>query len=337
MATSRPFREVDGDPAIAYELKHTLGTGAFGVVRLAVCREDGSKWAVKCINQRGMSSQDLDALQEEIAILGGLQHPHIVGLREVYHQPAEAFLVMEPMYGGELFDRIVKKQFYTESEACDALVTVAGAIAYCHQHGVVHRDLKPENLLYDTERDDARLKVADFGLAKRVMGLDEIMSTACGTPGYVAPEVLVNKGYDSRADWWSLGVIFYILLCGFPPFYDDDNRALFQAIKDGAYEFPSPYCDDVSPAAIDLVTGLLTVDADKRLGHDGIMTSEFVNTHAKTRSKVHLKRTITEMKRFNARRKFKAGVYMAIGVKKMAQGANKVKGQAQGGAGWSRK
>jgi calcium/calmodulin-dependent protein kinase I len=228
------FKEVNGDPHQQYEFKQTLGTGAFGVVKLALCRNDNTKWAVKCIDQRNMSPTDLEGLKEEISILGLLQHKNIVRLREVYHQPNQSYLIMEPMFGGELFDRIVKKNFYTESEACDAICVVADAIQYCHSKGIVHRDLKPENLLYASDKDDARLAVADFGLAKRVLSIDELMISACGTPGYVAPEVLEQKGYDAKADYWSLGVIAYILLCGFPPFYDENNAALFQSIKTGS-------------------------------------------------------------------------------------------------------
>ena len=321
----KSFKEVDGDPANAYDFKHTLGTGAFGVVKLAVCHEDGSSWAIKCVDQKNMSPTDLEGLKEEISILGSLEHPNIVHLREVYHQATQSYLIMEPMFGGELFDRVVKKQSYTESEACDAIVATAKAIQYCHSKGIVHRDLKPENLLYASDKDDARLAVADFGLAKRVLSLDELMVAACGTPGYVAPEVLEQKGYDARADYWSLGVITYILLCGFPPFYGDDNREMFEAIKSGNYDFPEPYWNDISPQAIDFVTKLMTINPSERLDGDGIMRHEWVQKNTKERSTKHLTRTITQLKKFNARRKFKAGALLALGLKKMTRGGKKKK------------
>lgn len=315
-------RESFGDPSDAYEIKNTLGTGSFGIVKLAVSRDDGTSWAIKCIDQSHMSSDDMSGLRQEISIMGGLHHMNVVGLREVFHLESETYLVLEPMLGGELFDRIVKKKFYTEAEACKAICTIASAIHYCHSQGVVHRDLKPENLLYSSEADDAILKVADFGLAKRVVSVDEIMSAACGTPGYVAPEVLERKGYDARADWWSVGVITYILLCGFPPFYENDNSELFRSIKNGVYDFPAPYWDDISPQAIDFVSGLLTVNPDKRLTYQQIMQHQWVRT-IQTRQTVHLSRTLTQMKRFNATRKFRAGVNMAIGVSRLQKGANK--------------
>ena len=267
-----------------------------------------------------MTKADHEALQSEIQILGMLNHPNIVSMREVYHQPTKSYLIMEPMFGGELFDRIVKKQCYTEAEACDSIVKVANAIQYCHSKGIVHRDLKPENLLYANTSDDARLTVADFGLAKRVLSIDELMTSACGTPGYVAPEVLTQNGYSASADYWSLGVICYILLCGFPPFYDEDNQELFRNIKAGNYDFPTPYWDDISPHAIDFVKGLMTVDATQRLNYNSIMAHEWVTMNQKdsrSRSTRHLTRTITQLKKFNARRKFRAGVLMATALRKM--------------------
>lgn len=133
---------------------------------------------------------------------------------------------------------------------------VNSALHYCHQKEIVHRDLKPENLLYWRQEPDETIKLADFGLAY-ILNKETMMSTACGTPGYVAPEVLTGMGYGAEVDMWSLGVILYILLCGFPPFYDDSTQTLFEIIKRGEYEFPSPYWDEVSTDAKDLVSKLL--------------------------------------------------------------------------------
>merc|ERR1712167_417935 len=133
--------------------------------------------------------------------------------------------VMEEMKGGELFDRIIEKERYSESEAAKVVADVGRALIYCHSIGVAHRDLKPENILYATKEDDSVVKVADFGLAK-ISEQNTLMQTACGTPEYVAPEVLKRQAYDSQVDMWSLGVITYILLCGYPPFSNDNTRAL---------------------------------------------------------------------------------------------------------------
>merc|ERR1719181_2095859 len=174
-------------------------------------------------------------------------------------------LVMELVTGGELFDRIVARGNYTEKDAASLMATLCDALAYLHEQAIVHRDLKPENLLYDSPAEDADIKVADFGLARVVSGKD-MMKTACGTPGYVAPEILKNKGYDSGAvDLWSVGVILYILLCGFPPFYEEELPALFDQILHARYDFPSPWWDNISKDAKDLVTKLLELDPTTRL------------------------------------------------------------------------
>jgi len=146
----------------------------------------------------------------------------------------------------------------------------------------VHRDLKPENILYASTADDAPIKVADFGLARVVSG-KEMMKTACGTPGYVAPEVLKNKGYDSGAvDMWSTGVILYILLCGFPPFYEEELPALFEQILHARYDFPSPWWDNISKEAKALVSGLLTIDPKLRLTAEKVLTEKWVTGNAPT-------------------------------------------------------
>ena len=169
---------------------------------------------------------------------------------------------MEKCIGGELFDRIVEKDHYSESEAANALLPVIDAIKYCHSMGIVHRDLKPENLLYTSPDNSAIIKVTDFGLARFYD--DDVMTTACGTPGYVAPEILLGKGYGLEVDYWSIGVILYIILCGFPPFYEESNQALFETIKAGSFEFPSPFWDDISDMAKDLVTNCLKVNPSER-------------------------------------------------------------------------
>jgi calcium/calmodulin-dependent protein kinase I len=165
---------------------------------------------------------------------------------------------MELMEGGELFDRIVEKEAYSEKEAAETLKPIVDAIRYCHADGIIHRDLKPENLLYETDDEFSVIKITDFGLARFVDG--DLATTACGTPGYIAPEIVAGQGYGAEVDYWSIGIILYIMLCGFPPFYDESNQKLFEAISTCTYEFPSPFFDKVSDSAKDLISKLLVKD-----------------------------------------------------------------------------
>lgn len=177
---------------------------------------------------------------------------------------------------------------------------------YCHDRGIVHRDLKPENLLYTTAREDAVLKLADFGLAQLIEPA-EMMHATCGTPSYVAPEVLSKdpkKGYGKEVDMWSIGVIFYILLCGFPPFYDEDNAVLFNSIRKGEYEFPSPYWDSVSTEAKDLVSKLLVVDPSQRLTAQQTLNHPWL----KTASTALLPHFASNMRSWNARRRMRGAM-----------------------------
>lgn len=148
-------------------------------------------------------------MQSEVDILSQLDHPNVVKLYEIFDEGDCLCLVMELMVGGELFDRIVEKEHYSEREAADTIRPLVDAIRYCHSMGIVHRDLKPENLLYGSRDSGATLKISDFGLARFVQG--ELATTACGTPGYVAPEIISGKGYGQEVDYWSVGVILYIL------------------------------------------------------------------------------------------------------------------------------
>uniref|UniRef100_A0A2I3T4J2 calcium/calmodulin-dependent protein kinase n=1 Tax=Pan troglodytes TaxID=9598 RepID=A0A2I3T4J2_PANTR len=173
-----------------------------------------------------------------------IKHENIVALEDIYESPNHLYLVMQ-VSGGELFDRIVEKGFYTEKDASTLIRQVLDAVYYLHRMGIVHRDLKPENLLYYSQDEESKIMISDFGLSK-MEGKGDVMSTACGTPGYVAPEVLAQKPYSKAVDCWSIGVIAYILLCGYPPFYDENDSKLFEQILKAEYEFDSPYWDDIS-------------------------------------------------------------------------------------------
>ncbi|RHY39605.1 hypothetical protein DYB38_009191 [Aphanomyces astaci] len=269
-----------------YKFGKTLGTGSFATVKSAVNKADNTKWAVKCIEKASLAPDDEEALRVEVEVLQMVEHPNIVKLKEVFDCPKTFYMVMEEMSGGELFDRIVEKEKYSEREARTVVHKLATALAYCHTLGIVHRDLKVRHCKLNLKAclENAEIKIADFGLAKLIQG-NSMMQTACGTPGYVAPEILEGKPYGGEVDMWSLGVITYILLCGFPPFYDENNAALFATIKAGAYDFPSPYWDHVSDSGA----------SDKQL-------PSFT----------------TEMRRYNARRRFRAGIMAAKAIRGMS-------------------
>lgn len=214
-----------------YKIEATIGKGSFATVKKAKHRASGERFAVKVLSKKKMSDEDKAAMSTEIEILKQVDHPNIVKLVDVFEDERHLCLVMELMQGGELFDQILDKEQFSELEARDATRSIIDAIAYCHTKGICHRDIKPENLLLSSkELGIASLKIADFGLA-RLLDENTLASTTCGTPGYVAPEVLEQKPYGKACDYWSIGVVTFILLSGTPPFYEEDNFALFEQIK----------------------------------------------------------------------------------------------------------
>eukprot|EP00291_Cryptomonas_curvata_P029839 CAMPEP_0172208050 /NCGR_PEP_ID=MMETSP1050-20130122/34224_1 /TAXON_ID=233186 /ORGANISM="Cryptomonas curvata, Strain CCAP979/52" /LENGTH=532 /DNA_ID=CAMNT_0012887533 /DNA_START=362 /DNA_END=1959 /DNA_ORIENTATION=- len=201
-----------------------------------------------------------------------VNHPNCVALHGVFDESSKTYLVLDLITGGTVMDRIIANDHFSEKDAASVTADVLNAIHYLHSIGITHRDLKPENLLYASNDPDSpdynTIKVADFGLAKFVTE-NSMMKTTCGTPGYVAPEVLdpylpFTNGYGPEVDLWSMGVVLYIMLCGFPPFYDDSTAVLFKQIRKGEYTFPSPYWDEVSQGAKDIVSKMLVVDPTKR-------------------------------------------------------------------------
>jgi calcium/calmodulin-dependent protein kinase I len=261
-------KDSDIDQAILdeYEIGETLGTGHFSKVKLGIDKKTGEKVAIKIINKP--TGSKIAMLKTEVDIMTRTDHPNVVKLHKVHETPTVLYLVMEILTGGELFDRIVAKGHYSEADARKLTITMLNAVLYLHEMGIAHRDLKPENLLLKDTSEEAIIKITDFGLSK-IFADDAqgevVMKTACGTPGYVAPEVLTHENYSSQVDLWSIGVIVYILLCGFPPFYGDNDAQMFRKIKAGTYKFLSPYWDPISADAKDFVSKLLVVDPKKRL------------------------------------------------------------------------
>ena len=245
-----------------------------------------------------------------------LQHVHLIRLYDFFTEPSTYYLVMEQMSGGELFDRIVAKAYYNEKEARDTCKILLEAVGFMHANHVAHRDLKPENLLLHSKDDDSAVKIADFGFAKKVYE-ECSLTTQCGTPGYVAPEILEGTPYDHRADMWSVGVILYILLGGYPPFIESTQRDLFRKIRRGEYEFHEEYWGTVSSEAKDLISSLLTVKASKRLDATQALENPWIKGDDASLAKKGLDKNLKEFKKFNAKRKFKAAVSTIMAVNKL--------------------
>jgi serine/threonine protein kinase len=299
-----------------YKLGKQLGEGAFSVVKEGQNRHSGDSFAIKIVTKAKLSKEDEVALKDEIDVLQDMEHKHIIRLYDVFEEPQHYFMVTEKMMGGELFDRIVQKSYYNEREARDTCKILFSAIHYCHKKKVAHRDLKPENLLLTSENDDSDIKIADFGFAKRVHK-PKSLTTQCGTPGYVAAEILEGKPYDTQADIWSIGVIVYILLGGYPPFIESNQRTLFRKIRRGQYEFHPEYWGQVSEDAKDLIRNLLNVDPDKRFDSNMALANKWIGADAETLASLDLGFNLEKFKKTNAKRKFKAAVSTVIAANKL--------------------
>jgi len=246
-----------------YELHEEIGKGGFSVVYKAT-KKSGGEYAVKCIKKKMVEGDDIKLLRREIQIMKKLSHPNILKLYEVYEDDEQFYLVMELVKGKELFDKIVERGMYSERDAANIILQVVSAVKYLHENGIAHRDLKPENLLSAGEEEREIVKIADFGFSKSFADEGEKLMTSCGSPGYVAPEILTAESYDKSVDMWSVGVIIYILLSGYPPFYADSAPALFKKIMDVKYDFDDSVWDDISDSAKDLIRNLLVKDPQQR-------------------------------------------------------------------------
>ncbi|XP_061916297.1 serine/threonine-protein kinase DCLK1-like isoform X1 [Entelurus aequoreus] len=274
---AKPTDETPVPVAIAerYKVGRTLGSGNFAVVRECVERSTGREYALKIISKEKCRGKE-HMIQSEVSILRRVKHPNIVLLIEEVDTGNELYLVMELVKGGDLFDAITSSNKYTERDASCMLFNLASAIKYLHSLNIVHRDIKPENLLVYQHPDGSKsLKLGDFGLATVVNGY---LYTVCGTPTYVAPEIIAEKGYGLKVDIWAAGVITYILLCGFPPFScGEDQEVLLEHILRSDLEFPAPHWDNVSDSAKALISGMLQVDVDQRLSAAQALEHPWVN------------------------------------------------------------
>ncbi|KAF1799104.1 camp-dependent protein kinase [Mucor lusitanicus] len=241
-----------------FHLLRTLGTGSFGRVHLAQSRHNGRYYAIKVLKKAEVVRlKQVEHTNSEKSILESAANPFMVNLWGTFQDDINLYMVMDYVPGGELFSILRKNQRFPDHVAKFYAAEVLLAIEYFHSKDIIYRDLKPENLLLDSQ---GHIKITDFGFAKHV---PDITWTLCGTPDYLAPEVIQSKGYGMAVDWWSLGILIFEMLAGHPPFYDDDHLKLYEKILQGKIKWPA-YFD---PHAKDLLKRLLTPDLSRRYGN----------------------------------------------------------------------
>jgi len=245
--------------------KKILGEGRNGSVVVATSNSDGRRYALKVISKDSVEPGALRKILSEVEIYLMLDHPNVAKLQDVYDMKNSVALVTECCEGGELFSRLADAGNYAENDAACATVHMLNAVGYLHAHQIVHRDLKPENFLYETKERNATLKLIDFGLAK-IWDSSSLMKTACGTIAYASPDVLLGEGYTNKCDLWSIGVIVFMLLSGYPPFYGSNKEMctkILNARVDWSYH---SRWKNVSDDAMDFVNSLLSKDPVDRPG-----------------------------------------------------------------------
>lgn len=264
-----------------YDVSEEIGRGAFSVVKKAKHKKSGVEYAIKFIEKKYVDKNDLMLLGREIDIMKKVDHANVLKLQEVYETDDIIALVMELVNGGELFYKIVEKGNYSEKDAAKIVRQMVLGVDYLHGQGIAHRDLKPENLLCASDTREEykpfRVVIADFGLSKTFDG-GQSLETSCGTPDYVAPEVITAEGsYDKSVDMWSCGVITYVLLCGFSPFLSSNQTGLFEKIMKAEYDFPDPEWTHISENAKDFIRKLLVKDRKVRYTAEQCMEHPWLN------------------------------------------------------------
>ncbi|XP_049746268.1 serine/threonine-protein kinase 33 isoform X4 [Elephas maximus indicus] len=284
-----PHIRMDDGAAIQefYAFGRILGQGSFGMVIEAINKETETKWAIKKVNKEKAGSSAVKLLEREVNILKSVKHEHIIHLEQVFETPKRMYLVMELCEDGELKRILDRKGRFSETETRWIIQSLASAIAYLHDKDIVHRDLKLENIMVKSSFIDANdemnlnIKVTDFGLAVKKQGRSEAMlQTTCGTPIYMAPEVINAHDYSQQCDIWSIGVIMYMLLCGGPPFWANSEDKLFELIRKGELRFRDPVWDSISDCAKSALKQLLKVDPAHRITAKELLDTQWITLTA---------------------------------------------------------
>eukprot|EP01102_Stenamoeba_stenopodia_P017599 TRINITY_DN6335_c0_g1_i2.p1 TRINITY_DN6335_c0_g1~~TRINITY_DN6335_c0_g1_i2.p1 ORF type:complete len:519 (-),score=135.08 TRINITY_DN6335_c0_g1_i2:10-1566(-) len=290
---------------------------------------------IRSSSSRAFISNWTCKLEMEIFIMSKVNHPNIIHLEEVFETADHFYLMMEKLEGGELFEQILLLDHYSERDARTIITQIIKGVKHLHENNIVHRDIKPENIMLVTRQDSGSplltsstrgqclcVKIIDFGLSLVFPNNEAIsITTAAGSPGYIAPEIynMMDTGvpYGKECDCWSVGCILYILLCGFPPFYGDNNNQLIKRTKEGFFEFPSPYWDHITDSAKDLVTRLLIVDPSERISAEEALVHPWIQSGIAEECE-DLASMMAELRKFNARRKFRGAVGAVKLVNRMA-------------------
>nr|XP_061795951.1 serine/threonine-protein kinase 33-like [Nerophis lumbriciformis] len=278
----------DGDMEDFYIFGKKLGHGSYGVVYEATHIRTQTQWAIKTVCKAEPGSNKIKMLEQEIKILKQVDHPHILRLEEIYETAQMTYLITELCVGGELKQVLKQKRFFPEEEARHIIGCLADAITYLHKKKIMHRDLKLENILVKNSLDDYNgkldIKVADFGLSVKTYGVgsESILSDVCGTPIYMAPEMMSQRGYTHWCDMWSVGVIMYILLCGEPPFVSKSKENRLKEIRTIGVQFSSPIWDTVSDAAKTVVTCLLKENPAYRMSANQLRDNPWITGDTST-------------------------------------------------------
>jgi len=293
-----------------FEKEELLGRGSFATVWK--CRRicDDAVFAVKVIKKKHLNSVAESKIKREIDVMKKLKHEHCVSLYNVFTSRAKVQFILELCTGGHLLERLGNTPFYSERDAARIMQQLALACQYMHSKGVVHRDLKPENIIYKDTSEGANIKVTDFGLSTYVEGAwEQNLRTPCGTPAYVAPEVLQRQGYGCECDLWSMGVILYVLVSGFPPFYGSDLTKLCKRIIRASFDFsPEPF-QRISDEAKEVITLCLQRNAGQRVTPGQLLKKPWINGAAGNDQLVGVSDRLRKMVLIE---KFKRGVHLTV-------------------------
>jgi calcium-dependent protein kinase len=290
-------------------LSPPVGKGAFGEVRRAIHRKTNMTRAIKIIYKEQTEPDEQERLINEVNVLKGLDHPNIMKVMEFYQDDNHFYIVSEFYNGGELFEKINKNGSFSEKEAAHTIRQILSAVFYCHQHKIVHRDLKPENILFESKKEDSLLKIIDFGTSK-FFDPNKKMNQKFGTAYYIAPEVLKRK-YNEKCDIWSIGVILYILLSGYPPFNGPDDSTIMDKVSQGKYDFHHEEWKGISDEAKTFIKKMMEYDVKKRYSAQEAYNDPWLRSFSRSdpNSKRLTVAALTKMKSFRAEKKFQEATW----------------------------